>query len=402
MEKYANIVAELLGLAQVPNLYDWLGISGIFIFIFITVVNLFSSSKPDSDSIKKIDTESVIEPPVEVEKEEASPEVTEHKLIKEEVELPKVEKASWSERLLKGLSQTRNDVWGRVGSILSSSNLSEDQFEEIEEILYSADISPTMVAELLDELKNFSKSGAKSTEEFILFIKSFLKSKMDFIQEKVNTDLYTYDSSKKDLKVIMIVGVNGAGKTTTIGKLATKLKLQGASVVVGACDTFRAAAVEQLEVWCNRAEVEIVKAKEGADPTGVAFDTVKKAVEIEADYCIIDTAGRLHTASNLMDELAKTKKVMSKVLPAAPHETLLVVDAITGQNALRQAEEFNKTLDLSGLIFTKCDGSSKAGSAVGIVNKLEVPIAYIGVGESVDDINIFDLDLYLDALLGIA
>jgi fused signal recognition particle receptor len=399
MDKYANIIAELLGLAETPNLYDWLGITGIFIFIFITLMNLFSSSKKKIE--KETDTETkplaaTVEENLDKEESKLDLEVVESEVVE------KVEKPSWSERLLKGLSQTRNDVWGRVGSILSSENITEDQFEEIEEILYSADISPMMVSELLDELKTFSKSGGKSTKEFVEFIKRFLKSKMDFIQEKVNTDLYTYDASKKDLKVIMIVGVNGAGKTTTIGKLATKLKAQGASVVVGACDTFRAAAVEQLEVWCNRAEVEIVKAKEGSDPTGVAFDTVKRAVEVGADYCIIDTAGRLHTASNLMDELAKTKKVMSKVLAQAPHETLLVVDAITGQNALRQAEEFNKTLDLSGLIFTKCDGSSKAGSAVGIVNKLQVPIAYIGVGESVDDINIFDLDLYLDALLGLA
>ena len=159
--------------------------------------------------------------------------------------------------------------------------------------------------------------------------------------------------------------------------------------------------MEQLEVWCQRAEVEIVKAAEGADPSGVAFDAVKKAKELGADYCIIDTAGRLHTKSNLMDELVKTKKVMSKVVPDAPHETLLVVDAITGQNALRQAEEFNKSLELSGLIFTKCDGSSKAGSAVSIVQSLSVPIVYIGVGEEVEDLNIFELDAFLNALLGI-
>jgi fused signal recognition particle receptor len=228
-----------------------------------------------------------------------------------------------------------------------------------------------------------------------------MKSKMIAAQDTVNTELYKFDKSFQGPKVIMIVGVNGAGKTTTIGKLATKLKSQGAKVVVGACDTFRAAAVEQLEVWCSRAGVEIVKAAEGADPSGVAYDTVAKAKEINADYCIIDTAGRLHTKSNLMDELVKTKKVMSKVIPDAPHETLLVVDAITGQNALRQADEFNKSLNLSGLIFTKCDGSSKAGSAVSIVETLQVPIVYIGVGEDVEDLDIFDLDSFLNALLGI-
>jgi fused signal recognition particle receptor len=415
MNQYAAQVAEILGLADIPNLYDWMGVSGILILAFISVFNLFKSPKStvDDDEAtlrkdKKIATEVAKEltsvPVVDsIPKPVLVPEVeVPVETLVENVEKPIEKKTSWSDRLLKGLSQTRNDVWGKVGAILGSTNITEEQFEQIEEILYSADISPVMVQELLDELKAFSKTGEKNTQEFILFIKGFLKGKMASIQDKVNVDLYEFDENKRELKVIMIVGVNGAGKTTTIGKLATKLKAQGAKVVVGACDTFRAAAVEQLEVWCNRAGVEIVKAPEGADPSGVAFDTVKKAKEMDADYCIIDTAGRLHTASNLMDELRKTKKVMSKVIDTAPHETLLVVDAITGQNAIRQAEEFNKTLDLTGLIFTKCDGSSKAGSAVGIVKQLEVPIVYIGVGESVDDINIFDLDLYLDALLGIA
>jgi fused signal recognition particle receptor len=386
MENIAKQVAEVLGLTQVPNLYDWIGVALIFILIFYSVVNLLSSDESKKEVEKKIT-------PKTVETKEVEPEV---------VVQPKVKKVSWTDRLVKGLSKTREEVWGRVGSILSSSNLTDEQFEEIEEILYSADLAPSTVAELLDELKIFSRGDSESTEDFITFIKNFLKGRMESIQSKVNKELYEFKANSGKTKVIMIVGVNGAGKTTTIGKLATKLKEQGASVVVGACDTFRAAAVEQLEVWCTRAGVDIVKAHEGADPSGVAFDAVKKAVETNADYCIIDTAGRLHTASNLMDELAKTKKVMSKVIPDAPHETLLVIDAITGQNALRQAEEFNKALELSGLIFTKCDGSSKAGSAVGIVQQLNVPITYIGVGEDVDDLNIFDLDEYLNALLGVA
>lgn len=386
MENIAKQVAEVLGLAQVPNLYDWIAVALIFVLIFYIVVNLFSSDENLTEELDDEKIESVEEKVEQV--VESTPLVIEKKV-------------SWTDRLVKGLSKTREEVWGKVGSILSSSNLTDEQFEEIEEILYTADLAPTTVAELLDELKVFSRGDSESTEDFITFIKNFLKERMEKVQTKVNKELYELKPGSGKTKVIMIVGVNGAGKTTTIGKLATKLKSQGASVVVGACDTFRAAAVEQLEVWCNRAGVDIVKAKEGADPSGVAFDTVKKAVEMNADYCIIDTAGRLHTASNLMDELAKTKKVMSKVMPDAPHETLLVIDAITGQNALRQAEEFNKTLELSGLIFTKCDGSSKAGSAVGIVQQLNVPITYIGVGEDVEDLNIFDLDEYLNALLGI-
>lgn len=403
MEDLAQKVAEVLGLPQVPNLYDWLAIVVIFFLVFYSVVNLLSTDDEESTA-KEIE-------PKEVEKIIENKEASELPLQEEVVELAEKEvlepvieskpKLSWKDRLSKGLSKTREDVWNKVGGILNSSNLTEEQFEEIEEILYTSDLSPSTVGELLDELRTYSKKEGQSTEEFISFIKSFLSNKMSSIQEKVNKDLYKFENKHSEPKVIMIVGVNGAGKTTTIGKLATKLNAQGAKVVVGACDTFRAAAVEQLEVWCKRAGVEIVKANEGVDPSGVAFDTVKKAQEIGADYCIIDTAGRLHTASNLMDELKKTKKVMGKVMPNAPHETLLVIDAITGQNALKQAEEFNKTLELSGLIFTKCDGSSKAGSAVGIVQSLQVPITYIGVGEDVDDLNIFDLNDYLDALLGL-
>ena len=324
---------------------------------------------------------------------EAKPASKEVELVEEVVE----DSVGWNNRLFKGLSKTRSEVWTKIGSIIKGKSINDEVIEELEELLFTSDLSPKLVAEMLEQLKSVNTENA----DYLAHIKKFMFSKMIGAQEKVNTELYKFDKSFEGPKVIMIVGVNGAGKTTTIGKLATKLKSQEAKVVVGACDTFRAAAVEQLEVWCNRAGVEIVKAAEGADPSGVAYDTVAKAKEIGADYCIIDTAGRLHTKSNLMDELVKTKKVMSKVIPDAPHETLLVVDAITGQNALRQADEFNKSLNLSGLIFTKCDGSSKAGSAVSIVETLQVPIVYIGVGEDVEDLNIFDLDSFLNALLGI-
>ena len=201
--------------------------------------------------------------------------------------------------------------------------------------------------------------------------------------------------------VFGLLGPNGAGKTTTIGKLATKLKNSGAKVVVGACDTFRAAAVEQLEVWCQRAGVEMVKAQSGNDPSGVAYDTLSKAISMGADYCLLDTAGRLHNHTNLMEELSKTKRVLKKQVEDAPHQTLLVIDSITGQNALRQAEEFHKALDLTGLVLTKCDGSSRAGNAVSITSKLDVPIAYIGVGEKVEDLEVFDTAEYLSALIGV-
>jgi len=311
----------------------------------------------------------------------------------EVVAIPKI---SWKERLSLGLEKSRLEVWGKIGELFSSGTPSLD---EIEEILYTADIPTGLVQELLSKLEKDGKG--KSSEEIQKLVYGFMNDKMEPIQKNIHKDVFTFDSSVKKTRVFMIVGVNGAGKTTTIGKLATKLQSQGAKVIVGACDTFRAAAVDQLQVWCDRAQVDMVRAKDGADPSGVAYDTVAKAFSENYDYCLIDTAGRLHTNQNLMDELTKTKRVMSKINPDAPQEVLLVLDAITGQNALKQAQEFNKALQLTGIIFTKCDGSAKAGSAVGIVDHLKVPITYIGVGETVDDLQLFDLELYLKTLVGL-
>ncbi len=313
------------------------------------------------------------------------------------VEIKTVSKVSWTERLSLGLDKSRSEVWGKIGQLFSGP---APALDEIEEILYTADLPTGLVQELLLKLEKDGKG--KSAEDIQGLVFGFMKDKMESVQGHIQQDVFNFDPAKKKTRVFMIVGVNGAGKTTTIGKLATKLKSQGAKVIVGACDTFRAAAVDQLQVWCERAGVDMVRAKDGADPSGVAFDTVAKAFNENYDYCLIDTAGRLHTNQNLMDELTKTKRVMAKIDPAAPQEVLLVLDAITGQNALKQAQEFHKALQLTGIIFTKCDGSAKAGSAVGIVDQLRVPITYIGVGESVDDLHLFDLDLYLKTLVGIS
>jgi fused signal recognition particle receptor len=314
--------------------------------------------------------------------------------IQKPVVAPKV---SWADRLTLGLSKSRSEVWGKIGNLFSGP---APALDEIEEVLYTADIPTSMVQQLLEKLDKDGKG--KQPNEIQNLVYGFMKDKMAPVQDNIHKDVFDFNpNDPKKTRVFMIVGVNGAGKTTTIGKLSTKLKAQGAKVVVGACDTFRAAAVDQLQVWCERAGVDMVRAKDGADPSGVAYDTVAKAYAEGYDYCLIDTAGRLHTNQNLMDELAKTKRVMGKINADAPQEVLLVLDAITGQNALKQAQEFNKALQLTGIIFTKCDGSAKAGSAVGIVEQLQVPITYIGVGESVEDLLTFDLDLYLKTLVGL-
>jgi len=319
-----------------------------------------------------------------------------------------VAKRSWKERLTSGLSRSRQEVWGKLEHLFSKPQIDEAVLEELEEILYGADLGPKLVGEMLEELKELWKKGEFNSEnsgdnKAVNKIKKYFYQKLfgqlETVQQKVSDELFQVSATSKKPTVIMIVGVNGVGKTTTIGKLATRLSRQGAKVMVGACDTFRAAAVDQLAVWCERANAEMVRANEGASPSGVGYEALQKAIADQADYCILDTAGRLHTKGNLMEELKKSRDVLKKLDPTAPHHVLLVLDAITGQNALRQAQEFNKTLGLTGIIFTKCDGSSKAGSAVGIVQELQVPITYIGVGEDVEDLDRFVLQDYLAGLL---
>jgi len=385
---------EALGIPRSANYGDLFGVLSVLSLVLAGSFQFFQGS----DNTKSISKN----------KEEGAEEDLDHKDISWKTDSKLYEADSekdstiitWKERLKKGLSRSRSEVWGRIGSLFTGGGLTPEQLEEIEELLYSADIGPSVATELTEALTEKVKSGSFDESEFKKFLFEFLKGKIDPIQGQVDQSLYHFQKENSgNTKVIMVVGVNGAGKTTTIGKLATKLTAQGAKVVVGACDTFRAAAVDQLQVWCERAGAEMIRAKEGANPSGVGFDALQAALNSKADYCILDTAGRLHTKGNLMEELAKSKNVLKKLDSTAPHQTLLVIDAITGQNAIKQAEEFHKTLELSGLILTKCDGSSKAGSAVSIVQSLGVPITYIGVGESVDDLNNFNLDEYLDALL---
>jgi fused signal recognition particle receptor len=314
-------------------------------------------------------------------------------------EVKKVEVIEWHTRLTRGLAKTRNEVWNKVENIFSRGQLDEQAMEEMEELLYTADLGPVLVEELLNVMKK--NTNTQSDHRKIIF--DFLQAQFASVQAQAADELFNKSTnSSKRPYVIMIVGVNGAGKTTTIGKLATRLTRQGAKVVVGACDTFRAAAVDQLQVWCERAGAQMVRAKDNSAPSGVGYQALDLAIREQADYCLLDTAGRLHTKEDLMVELEKSKKVLAKLMPDAPHQVLLVLDAIAGQNSLRQAQEFHKALGLTGLIFTKCDGSSKAGSAVGIVRQLKVPITYIGVGEGVEDLDRFVADDYLAALLNMS
>lgn len=374
---------------------DFMNLEYIYIAIAVVGIAVFLLTR---SALKARQKKRLAEPtsPVKLEVGEVLHAPKEHPTVI----IPK-ETITFSERLKSGLSRSRQEVWGKLSNLFTGDELDDEKIESLEELLYGADIGTATVAELMVTVHKKAKEGNFSEDSFKQFLFDFLKAKMAPIQEKIEPALYAFDPAESSgTKVIMVVGVNGAGKTTTIGKLATKLRAQGATVVVGACDTFRAAAVDQLQVWCDRAGATMIRAKEGSNPSGVGYDALQAALNQKADYCILDTAGRLHTKENLMDELVKSKNVLKKLDPAAPHQILLVIDAITGQNALRQAEEFHKALDLTGLIFTKCDGSSKAGSAVSIVEQLKLPIAYIGVGETAEDLDIFRIDDYLKALLG--
>ena len=409
-------VYTVLGFSTEANIGDALGVLSI-LYVLLSSMTHFVGKKEVSSDLKR--TSHDVTPSNEYHAEDegsraldegVEPEGTkEEKAAEEEpkeepaklAELKGEPKVSWGQRLKRGLERSRAEVWGKLEGVFSGKQLDDDSLEEIEEILYGADIGTSTVSELIETLHEKCGSEGFGVKELKSFLHEFLKNKMEPIQKNLDGSLASFELSSVENKpkVIMVVGVNGAGKTTTIGKLATKLKNQGANVVVGACDTFRAAAVDQLQVWCDRAGVEMVRAKEGSAPSGVGYQALEQAISSKADYCILDTAGRLHTKGNLMDELKKSGDVLKKLDSGAPHQTLLVLDAITGQNALRQAEEFHKALGVSGLIFTKCDGSSKGGSAISIVQSLKVPIAFIGVGESVEDLNHFDLDDYLRALL---
>ena len=295
------------------------------------------------------------------------------------------------EKLKQQLVKTKNAIVGKIDDLFKNFvKIDEDLFDELEELLISADIGVNTTEEILDQLR-------EEVKENRLKDPSDVKSKLfdilrDMIGEHEPLDLSTKPS------VILVIGVNGVGKTTSIGKISAELKRQGKRVVVAAADTFRAAAAEQLAVWCTRAGVDIIKQGAGADPASVVFDAINAVKSRKADVLIIDTAGRLHNKKNLMDELAKIDRVIGKELPESAKETLLVLDATTGQNAVMQAKEFKEASKITGLVLTKLDGTAKGGIVLSIKRELGIPVKYIGVGEQIDDMKPFSADEFASAL----
>lgn len=295
------------------------------------------------------------------------------------------------DKLKSGLTKTKNAVFSRVDSVVKSFvKVDEDLLEELEEALICSDMGAECAEKVIDELRDAVRDGRlKEPDDVKAALKKILRG---MIGEGEELRLDTKPS------VILVIGVNGVGKTTSIGKIANSLKNQGKSVLVAAADTFRAAAIDQLEVWCDRAGVDLIRQNEGSDPAAVVFDAAAAAKKRGADVLIIDTAGRLHNKKNLMNELAKIDRVISRELPDSSRETLLVLDSTTGQNALVQAREFKESAEITGLVLTKLDGTAKGGAVFGIREMLDIPVKYIGVGEQIDDMQPFDADMFVEAL----
>ena len=302
------------------------------------------------------------------------------------------------EDLNKGLEKTRTSVFDRISkAIIGKSTVDDEVLDNLEEILVTSDVGVDTTLKIIDRIqKRVARDKYLGTSELNGILKEEIAS---LLQENNSGDGSTFDLPEdKKPYVIMVVGVNGVGKTTTIGKLAYNFKMAGKKVVLGASDTFRAAAVDQLKIWADRVGVPIVSQGMGADPASVAFDTVKSAVAQGADVVLIDTAGRLHNKIGLMNELSKIKKVCQKVIPDAPHEVLLVLDASTGQNAIEQARQFIAATEVNALALTKLDGTAKGGVVIGISDQFKIPVKYIGVGEKMENLQIFDRKEFVDSL----
>lgn len=302
------------------------------------------------------------------------------------------------EDLNKGLEKTRTSVFDRISkAIIGKSTVDDEVLDNLEEILVTSDVGVDTTLKIIDRIqKRVARDKYLGTSELNMILKEEIAA---LLQENNSGDGSNFDLPEgKKPYVIMVVGVNGVGKTTTIGKLAYNFKMAGKKVMLGASDTFRAAAVDQLKIWADRVGVPIVSQGMGADPASVAFDTVKSAVAQDIDVVLIDTAGRLHNKVGLMNELSKIKKVCQKVIPDAPHEVLLVLDASTGQNAIEQARQFIAATEVNALALTKLDGTAKGGVVIGISDQFKIPVKYIGVGEKMENLQIFDRKEFVDSL----
>jgi fused signal recognition particle receptor len=301
------------------------------------------------------------------------------------------EKKGFFKRLKEGLSKTRNSIVDSFSSVFGASHIDDDFYEELEETFIMADMGYETTEKVIENLKERVKEARikepAACKELIINI----------IRDQMMVDESAYDFEKKK-SVILVIGVNGVGKTTTIGKLAAQYKKSGKKVLIAAADTFRAAAIDQLKTWANRAGVEMISHNEGADPAAVVYDAVSAAKARNTDILLIDTAGRLHNKKNLMDELAKMRRIISRDYPDANVESLIVLDGTTGQNALEQARQFSNVTEIDGIVITKLDGTAKGGIAIAIQAELNVPVKFIGIGEKIDDLQRFDPSAYVEAL----
>lgn len=297
------------------------------------------------------------------------------------------------DKLKSGLGKTKASINEKINNVFSTfRKVDEDLLEELEEALIMSDVGIETSTKIIDNLRIRAKREKIETDEDLkAALRDEMKKMIDIADVKLNLD--------KKPAVILVVGVNGVGKTTSIGKIANRLKKDGNKVVIAAADTFRAAATEQIEIWANRASCELVKRDEGSDPASVVYDAIKRVKEENADVLICDTAGRLHNKKNLMDELAKIQKVIDKELPDSSKEVLLVIDGTTGQNAISQVKAFKEVTHITGLVLTKLDGTAKGGVVVGIISENQIPVKFIGVGEQIDDMEVFNSDDFLKAII---
>lgn len=371
----------------------------------VETVEVPAVEAPEAVTAQETEPEEQVEQPEPVDSQgldSSTDEVTE--VVAESVEGPAVaipataaeNRAGLFGRLKQGLGKTRSALLGRIDDLFSThGTIDADLLEELEEVLITADVGLETTRRLVESLE--AKLARNELKDFAAIRQGLL----DEMRQIFSVKSKAFDPSTASPFVVMVVGVNGVGKTTTIGKLAKRYTDEGKKVVLGAGDTFRAAAAEQLAIWGERSGVDVIKHGEGADPGAVAFDAVKAAVARDADILILDTAGRLHNKAHLMEELKKINRVIDRELPSAPHEILLVLDATTGQNALIQAKTFSEVVDLTGIVMTKLDGTAKGGIIAAICNELHIPIRFIGVGEAAEDLREFDPEQFLSALFAV-